>query len=348
MANFNSNKWYQIGNGCYEDDLHFAGSVLLGETNLQLGAAFMQMTDVDAPEQRWQVYTFNETYYVLRGDAAGPGAYLSARVIKDPPNDSPNVGNTQAEMAVHNITDDGMFWSIEPWGDGSFKMWNGANGTDWNLALNDTSAFTYMDSNINPDNEHPCQEFSFRAVADIDDDAYSKVQAPPSEPTSTPDPPSPSGDPQGNGGARNNTGNGNGSNNGNGNNNNNSSGDSGGGLSTGASVGIGVGVGIAVLVAAILAVLLLLRRRRRQRNAASAATENKSELPAPLPAGPAKYGGYEPVKQREEQAPVELAGHYEPGGRGPAELDAVTPTTAGGGPGPGETPAGEYYKDRGR
>lgn len=54
-----------------------------------------------------------------------------------------------------------MYWTIEPWGDGSFKMWNARNGSDWHMGKKLDNS-TEMTSNFAE--PHEGQSFIFKPL----------------------------------------------------------------------------------------------------------------------------------------------------------------------------------------
>jgi hypothetical protein len=82
-------------------------------------------------------------------------------------------------MVKGNISDESVFWSIEPWGDGTFYMVNEANGTDWHLANHNGGII--LDSNITvPEGGKPPggQRWTLNPIenAKIDDERFSSVE----------------------------------------------------------------------------------------------------------------------------------------------------------------------------
>lgn len=75
-------------------------------------------------------------------------------------------------MANYNVTDDSMFWQVEPWGDGTYHFSNLANGSDWRLNVLDTGLMA-MDSNIT--SAQSGEHFTFTSLSTIGDSRYSTV-----------------------------------------------------------------------------------------------------------------------------------------------------------------------------
>ncbi|KAF2477542.1 uncharacterized protein BDR25DRAFT_274753 [Lindgomyces ingoldianus] len=164
MANFDSNQWYQLYVNQNKD------SSLLG-TNLykngESGAVFFNTTDTDLPGQRWQIYSVNDTY-VLRNKDGGTNAFLGTKY--EPTETTP--GQTQALMIKNTISDDAVYWTVTPWGDGTFYLTNGENGTSWHLKKK-ANGLLALDSNITaPQNG---QRFSFKTIGAINDKKFSSV-----------------------------------------------------------------------------------------------------------------------------------------------------------------------------
>ncbi|ORY11899.1 hypothetical protein BCR34DRAFT_601019 [Clohesyomyces aquaticus] len=237
MANFDSNQWYQLY--VNEDpDTSLYGSNLY-DKNLTTGTVFFNSTHTDKPGYRWQIYSIDNTY-VLRNQDGGPQGFLGTKYDAK----EPTPGQTRGQMVRGNVSDASVYWTISPWGDGTFYLTNDQNGTEWHL-LRKGNAGIAMSSNITEPQDG--QRFSFKTITAINDQKMSTVNLPtstatsPSSQTATNPPPSttpsssPSPPPS----------------------------PSSGGLSTGAKAGIGAGVGIAALIALVVIGLVFWRRRKR-------------------------------------------------------------------------------------
>src|SRR5436190_14103937 len=105
MANFDSNKWYQIRKRS-TDILALAGTSLFKEGK---GAVFFQLTNTSVPDQQWQVYTVEKNEYVLRPRVGGPTAYMTTTVGNS--SDPNNSGNSIPRLTNYTLSDDSMYWS---------------------------------------------------------------------------------------------------------------------------------------------------------------------------------------------------------------------------------------------
>jgi hypothetical protein len=154
MANFNSSFWYQIYVNENKDNS-------LWGTNLyndgRSGAVYFNTTQTDRAINRWQLYPVNSTTYVLRTQEGGPNAFLATAFVRD----EATPGQTRAVMVNGTLSDDSVYWTISPWGDGTFYMTNGANGTAWHMKKKGDGLVS-MDSNITE--IQPGQRWSFTAA----------------------------------------------------------------------------------------------------------------------------------------------------------------------------------------
>lgn len=84
-------------------------------------------------------------------------------------------GYTVAATRLRTISDDGVFWSIGTWDDGSFRLGNGANGTAWRLGSPTqlVTASVVMSSNITA--PQPKQESEFTELDFVDDLAFPTI-----------------------------------------------------------------------------------------------------------------------------------------------------------------------------
>jgi hypothetical protein len=164
--NFDDNMWYQV------NVAKFSGSSLLGTSLVDslTGAVFYQETNTGTQGQSWQLYPHNSSVYLLRCKDGGPNRYLAAAAGKGDGEQSSITGYTVPIIANYNVTDDSMFWKIEPWGDGTYYFFNLANGSNWRLNVLD-SGLMAMDSNITP--AQSGEHFTFTSLSTIGDDGYS-------------------------------------------------------------------------------------------------------------------------------------------------------------------------------
>lgn len=157
---FDSNKFYQLRWKEHPDDYTVIGTSLFKDA--RSGAVFLKSeVDVNDNEKLWQVFQFNETYYLLRSKEGGPKGVLAAME-----NDE---GDTVPRMARIDIAGDSKFWTISQWEDDdeSYQLRNAANGTR-NLEVLDNNLMA-MESTEDAES----QSFFFEAIQDIDDERYS-------------------------------------------------------------------------------------------------------------------------------------------------------------------------------
>jgi hypothetical protein len=174
MAKFNSNNWYQI----YVND-HDKNS--MQGTNLfkdnKTGSVYFNGTQLDEPKCRWQIYGINSTTHVLRTEWGGPDAFLVAKFAAD----EPTQGQTQAMMTRGDLTDNSVYWSMTPWGDGTFYMTNAQNLTRWRLEKKGNGG-VILSSNITNTPPRGGQRWQFLPIKDdqnkpvqINDARYSTI-----------------------------------------------------------------------------------------------------------------------------------------------------------------------------
>lgn len=169
MANFDSNHWYQIYANA-RPEWSFRGTSLSDEGKTAI--AYFEKTDAQSGSNRWQIYATNSTTYVLRTQEGGPDAFLGTAY--DPDEASP--GQTRAVMLSAEIADSSVYWTVVPWGDGTFYLTNGANGTAWHLKKKTTDNFVTIDSNITEPSRG--QRWSFNGIDDVwvNDNSFSTVE----------------------------------------------------------------------------------------------------------------------------------------------------------------------------
>ncbi|KAG0646395.1 hypothetical protein D0Z07_7648 [Hyphodiscus hymeniophilus] len=285
MANFDTNSWYHLG----ARKSSLAGTGLYDHGK---GAVFATGTNASDPQQLWQFFPYNSTYYVLRTKASGQFGYMSAAAGAN----ETTPGDTVPTMLNVTLADDSMFWTISPWGDGTFYFTNAANGTAWHLNVKPNGLLS-MNSNITA--PQTGQRFSYTQAGSIDNAAFSSVSAwSTASSTSTGASPSitllaPS---------------------------QSTASRSSSGLSTGAKAGIGAGVAVlAVLALAAVGFWLLRRRKQHQRSQAHPASfpltkdyshERKPTMISEAPDAPAPRFSDVPGKPQELD-PGTAAARYE-------------------------------------
>jgi hypothetical protein len=167
MANFNSSFWYHLY--VNTDKTRSLACSNLYANNGTTGAVLYNGVAKQNATQRWQWYGVNSTTYVLRCEEAGPDAFLGTKFGKH--ENTP--GQTQGLMVRNNISDDSAYWTVSPWGDGTFFLTNGANGTDWHLEKRGSGSIA-MSSNITEPRNG--QRWSFEAIEEIGDAKYSTIE----------------------------------------------------------------------------------------------------------------------------------------------------------------------------
>jgi hypothetical protein len=172
MANFDSSSWYSVTIKANGLDSPVTSLATSDTTNNGTGSVFFQVTDTSKANQRWQLFNAKDDSYILRSGNSGPWGYMVA-VASNAKSSNANSGNTvPAAWNYANITDDSMYWTIKPWGDGSFYMQNSANGSDWHLQLESNGLMT-MSSNIT--GAQKGQQFVFKTLGKITNKEYGTV-----------------------------------------------------------------------------------------------------------------------------------------------------------------------------
>ncbi|TAQ87943.1 hypothetical protein B7494_g3734 [Chlorociboria aeruginascens] len=172
MANFDTNHWYQLSVG---DSNSMVGT---GLYDAGRGAVFVKATNSSNPDEQWQLFPFNSSYYVLRTKESGAQSYLNTATETT----ETTPGSTVPNMTNSTLSDDSMFWQISPWGDGTFYFTNAANGTAWHLNVKGNTLMS-MSSNITAPQAQ--QGFTFTQLDTIDNVKFSSVITPSATTTST-------------------------------------------------------------------------------------------------------------------------------------------------------------------
>ncbi|CAO2651592.1 Nn.00g041620.m01.CDS01 [Neocucurbitaria sp. VM-36] len=233
LENLNSNTWYQVYIGTGTQSLvgtsPFSGSG-------SRGATFINYTDNSSANQRWQIFQLNSTAWTLRNQEGGPNAWLGTTL-----SDSENTeGATRSCMERGDVADASVYWTINPWGDGTWYFSNAANGTGYHLQKKDSGIMVMSPNVTAPQN---AQRWKFKKITTINNDNYSKINlvgavvatasttAPSSTSSTEPSASNP---------------------------------DSSSGLSRGAQAAIGASIGGVALIALIVLGLFLWRRRKQR------------------------------------------------------------------------------------
>jgi hypothetical protein len=101
MANFDTTKWYQLELGGSGKSQSMSGTALFDAGK---GAVFFENTNTTDPEQMWQLFPFNSTYYVLRTKASGQFGYMSASVGTDESTPGNTVPTVRFPLSTQIIT----------------------------------------------------------------------------------------------------------------------------------------------------------------------------------------------------------------------------------------------------
>lgn len=125
-------------------------------------------TNLTKPNFRWQVFQLNSTTWTLRCNVSGPDIYLAAGYSEAEQLE----GKTRPYLARGDIADDSVFWTLSPWGDGTFYAWNAANTSSYRM-MKKGSGLMAMSSNITA--PQAGQRWQFDKIAEINDAQYSTV-----------------------------------------------------------------------------------------------------------------------------------------------------------------------------
>ena len=163
--NVDSNHWYQVFIGTGTQSLvgtsPFSGSGPRGDTSVNY-------TDNSSGNQRWQIFQLNSTTWTLRNQEGGPNAWLGAALSSTDDTE----GTTRPCMERGDFADASVYWTISPWGDGTWYFSNAANGTDYHLKRKDNGVMVMSPNVTAPQNG---QRWKFKKIATIDNDNYSKI-----------------------------------------------------------------------------------------------------------------------------------------------------------------------------
>jgi hypothetical protein len=172
MASFDKNKWYQIYANNTKDGA-FVGTQLYN--NSTTGAIFYTYSGANTTkgDQRWQFYPVDSSSgasntYIIRSSDSGPEGVLGTKFNATAPE------GILCQMIRSNVSDESIYWSVEPWHDGTFYMTNRRNASGWHFAAKKSGGATYMDSNLTAPQDW--QRLGFAPVRSIDDGRFSTVK----------------------------------------------------------------------------------------------------------------------------------------------------------------------------
>lgn len=168
--NLDQNAWYQI-NVTRQSGQSLVGTPLYTNNGTQ-GAVFYQITNTSSPMQSWQFWPYNSSVYLLRCRDSGPNSYLAASSLGGGDGDPAGhvIGDSVPVMNSYKNTDASMFWVAAPWGDGTYYLYNLANGSNWRINVLSSSLMT-MDSDITA--PQVGEQFVFSPLRAINDNRYS-------------------------------------------------------------------------------------------------------------------------------------------------------------------------------
>jgi hypothetical protein len=129
-------------------------------------------SDNDAPTQQWQLFPVGPSIFMLRTKASGPNGYLSADKGSNP----------VPRILDRSETDDSMLWRTDNGEDGTFYLSNLANGAAYHLEFKGANLLSMSKNVTQP---QLGQAFSFVKLKKINDPAFSAVQVPSSNRSTT-------------------------------------------------------------------------------------------------------------------------------------------------------------------
>jgi len=175
MANLDPNTWYQV----YNNDSGPAYGLFVAFPNPPpYGAVFLSPFNQTSTNQQWQILHApgQSGPYLLRSSYLGPNYFMGV-TAQTGISCGANGCNTVPDMVPTNLTDNSTQWTFGPWQDGSFYMWNAANGTSFLMNIQPDRILLKMDSDINSNLSG--EQWSFSSIAPINDTAFATVRAQP-------------------------------------------------------------------------------------------------------------------------------------------------------------------------
>ncbi|KAF2497516.1 hypothetical protein BU16DRAFT_316254 [Lophium mytilinum] len=166
MATFDPNQWYRVTTGIdVNPGLAMDGTSLY---HAGRGSVLFKLTDTTDSEEQWQIFPVNDSTYILRTKASGPGGFLGASYSAN----ETEPGNTRPRMANLTLSDKTMYWSFTSAGNGLFFMSNEQNGTGWRLHMKETGLMSISGNTTATQNE---QGFMFKEIGPIDNGEFSSL-----------------------------------------------------------------------------------------------------------------------------------------------------------------------------
>lgn len=160
-----SNMWYQLFIGTGTQSL--VGTSPYSGSGSR-GATFINSTDNTSGTQQWQIFQINSTTWTLRNQEGGPNAWLGTAFS----NTEDTEGKTRPCMERGDVADASVYWTISPWGDGTWYFSNAANGTNYHMKKKDNGLMVMSPNITAPQNG---QRWKFKKITAINNDNYSSV-----------------------------------------------------------------------------------------------------------------------------------------------------------------------------
>ncbi|KAK5989881.1 hypothetical protein PT974_08143 [Cladobotryum mycophilum] len=257
-ASLDPNAWYHVTEGRVDNI-----------TSSKL-TSMLQIT-ADGTPAVWAAANIDQ-YWQFQPTGDKPGRY-QLRCTKTKIDKQLSVCFTTAEVTTGHTRpcmasssgDDAQRWDVADWGDGSFRIVNVGNGTDYVMDVHKGNP-PYMSSNLRTDIAQPAQHWIMTSHAKVDEAGYSTIFSASTTATSTStNSPSQTISPP------------------------DSHTHSHSSLSPAAAAGIGIGVGLGVIFLALAAFFLYRRRRRSAQNVAELGGGSSSPTTKPNPLSPVAH-----------------------------------------------------------
>lgn len=160
MADLDPNAWYQLTESRVDFNSSFQAAGGSDDAVL-IGA------QCKTCQQRWQIQPASPNTFQVRNQIFGTNRQLSA-CYNEKEQDS---SKTQPCMQPSS-GDEAQQWRIEPWGDGTYKFINVANGSDYNMDCHKGNPL-FMSSATAETPKQPAQHWMFSSIGAVNDKAYS-------------------------------------------------------------------------------------------------------------------------------------------------------------------------------
>lgn len=170
-SSFDANSWYHISSPSKESD--WALDVVWGKFSSSGSVFGAPVNGQDEAGQKWQIIEspIDSSAFVLREQYTGPGGFLNVENNQTCAYQGDNCHLLICDMG--QLPDETSTWYILPWGDGTYYMFNKANGSNYHMDIQENGSYLWMNPNVT--GKSGSRQWNFEALEPINNSSFSTV-----------------------------------------------------------------------------------------------------------------------------------------------------------------------------